>query len=133
MTSEATISDDDWRDLLHDLRSLLNRVWIPDVLVTLSAEPRPYTELLRSIRSYGASPIRHGPRPLLRDAVLHRTLRWMEERGLVEHTREDRFPFATLYRLTPPAEELLALSLPLAQWAARHEDLLELDRRARAE
>ncbi len=132
-TSDVTISDDDWGSLLHDLRGLLNPVWLPDVLVALSAGPRPYTGLLQSIRTAGTPRSRRWPRPIIRDAVLYRTLRWMEQRGLVAHTRERQFPFSASYRLTAAAQELLALSVPLAEWAARHEDLLELDRRARAQ
>ncbi|WP_235433668.1 winged helix-turn-helix transcriptional regulator [Protofrankia coriariae] len=59
-------------------------------------------------------------------------MRWLEARGLVEHTREEQFPFPTSYRLTPPAEELVELLEPLAAWARKHEDLLLRDQRERS-
>jgi len=57
----------------------------------------------------------------------------MTDRGLVEHVRGATFPFSAVYWLTPAAEELAALVAPMAQWAAAHEELLELDRRKWAE
>lgn len=132
-TSDATTSDADRSNLLHDLRRLLDRDWLPDVLVALSAGPRLYTNLLQTIRAYGTPRTRPGPRQYFHDKVFNQTLRWMEERGLVERTKEEMFPFHASYRLTPAAEELIALSAPMVEWAERHEDLLALDRRARDE
>ncbi|SBW24418.1 hypothetical protein FDG2_4144 [Candidatus Protofrankia californiensis] len=120
------------RSLLHDLRRLLDPEWFPDVLVVLAAGPRPYTGLLQAIRSYGTAGTSRRSQPRIQDGVLSRTLRWLESRGLVEHTREERFPFTTAYRLTPPAEELVELLEPLAAWAQKYEDLLVLDRRERS-
>ncbi|WP_307874946.1 winged helix-turn-helix transcriptional regulator [Frankia nepalensis] len=63
--------------------------------------------------------------------MLNRTLRWMEARDLVERTRADSFPFTTVYRLTPSAQELARLLGPLVDWAEHHPELLERDRQAR--
>ena len=133
MTLERTLSDPDLRILLHDLRHTLNSEWLPDVLVALSREPLSYTGLLSALRSYEVARGRQWPRPWFRDSMLHRTVRWMRVRGLVESERGEQFPFASVYRLTPPARELVGLVLPIAEWAAAHEDLLELDRKIQAE
>ncbi|ONH25283.1 winged helix-turn-helix transcriptional regulator [Pseudofrankia asymbiotica] len=132
MTLDEKLSDSDRRILLHDLRLTLAPEWLPDVLVALYREPLSYTALLGMLRSYEV--VRgQWPPPVLRGPVLHRALRWMKERGLVESERGQQWPFTTVYRLTPPAMELAGLVLPLAEWAAAHEDLLELDRRIWAE
>ncbi len=133
MTGTDDLSDVDRRILLHDLRRTLSPGWLPDVLVTLSGGPQPFTSLLRTLRSYDVPRGRRWPQPLIQQAVLIRTLRWMQHRGLVERMRERVFPFGTVYWLTPPAKELADLVAPMAQWAAAHEELLEMDRRAWAE
>ncbi|ABD11105.1 transcriptional regulator, HxlR family [Frankia casuarinae] len=133
MTGIDDLSGPDQRILLHDLRRTLNPGWLPDVLVALSSGPQPYTGLLRTLRSYDVPRGRRWPQPLIQEAVLTRTLRWMQRRGLVERARERAFPFGTVYWLTPAAKELADLVTPMAQWAAAHEDLLEIDRRAWAE
>ncbi|KPM52696.1 transcriptional regulator [Frankia sp. B2] len=130
---DGALSDSDRRILLHDLRHTLDSEWLPDVLVALSQEPLSYTGLLGRLQSYEAARVRRWPPPVVRDSVLHRTLRWMQDRGLVEHDRDEVWPFAAVYRLTPPARELARLVLPIAEWAAAHEDLLELDRKLWAE
>ncbi len=112
---------------------MLRPSWLPDVLVALSGGPVSYTGLLEGLRDYGAARHRRWPQPILQDAVLHRTLRWMVQRGLVTRAKEGQFPFRAVYRLTPPAQELAELTAPMAEWAVRHEDLLELDRRARVQ
>jgi DNA-binding HxlR family transcriptional regulator len=129
----ATVEDlsgPDRRILLHDLRRTLSPSWLPDVLVALSGGPQAYTGLLGTLRSYEVPRGRRWPQPLIQEAVLTRTLRWMQRRGLVERARERAFPFGTVYWLTPAAKELVELVMPMAQWAAAHEDLLEVDRRA---
>ncbi|KPM57684.1 transcriptional regulator [Frankia sp. R43] len=130
MTGTDDLTDADRRILLHDLRRTLSPGWLPDVLVTLSNGPQPYTSLLRTLRSYDVPRGRHWPQPLIQEAVLTRTLRSMQRRGLVERMRERAFPFGTVYWLTPAAKELADLVAPMAQWAAAHEELLEVDRRA---
>ncbi len=101
--------------------------------MALSGGPLPYTRLLRTLRTYEVARGRERPQPVIQDAVLHRTLRWMQQRGLVECARGQEFPFPAVYWLTPAAHELAELVMPMAEWAAQHEDLLELDRRARSE
>jgi DNA-binding HxlR family transcriptional regulator len=133
VTGSEDLSGPDRRILLHDLRRTLRPGWLPDVLVALAAEPLPYSELLRTLRSYEVPRGRRWPQPLIHEAVLTRTLRWMQRRGLVERARERAFPFGTVYWLTPAAKELADLVAPMAQWAAAHEELLEVDRRAWAE
>ncbi|WP_241830506.1 winged helix-turn-helix transcriptional regulator [Parafrankia colletiae] len=130
---DGDLSDPDRRILLHDLRLTLAPEWLPDVLVALSREPLSYTGLLGVLRSYEVARGRRWAQPVLRDSVLHRTLRWMQDRGLVERDRGQQWPFTSVYWLTPAAMELVRLVLPMAQWAAAHEDLLELDRRIWAE
>ncbi|MEX5713183.1 winged helix-turn-helix transcriptional regulator [Parafrankia sp. FMc6] len=133
MTGIDDLSDADRRILLHDLRRTLSPGWLPDVLVALSGGPQAFTGLLRTLRSYDVPRGRRWPQPLIQQAVLIRTLRWMQHRGLVERMREHAFPFGTVYWLTPAAKELADLVAPMAQWAAAHEELLEVDRRAWAE
>ncbi|MCK9904460.1 transcriptional regulator [Parafrankia colletiae] len=133
MSLDGDLSDPDRRILLHDLRLTLAPEWLPDVLVALSREPLSYTGLLGVLRSYEVARGRRWAQPVLRDSVLHRTLRWMQDRGLVERDRGQQWPFTSVYWLTPAAMELVRLVLPMAQWAAAHEDLLELDRRIWAE
>jgi len=123
------LSGPDRRILLHDLRRTLSPGWLPDVLVALSGGPLPYTGLLRTLRTYEVPRGRRWPQPMIQEAVLTRTLRWMQRRGLVERARERVFPFGTVYWLTPEAKELADLVTPMAQWAAAHEELLEVDRR----
>ncbi|WP_261571219.1 winged helix-turn-helix transcriptional regulator [Frankia gtarii] len=133
MTRIDDLSGPDRRILLHDLRRTLGPGWLPDVLVALSGGPLAYTGLLRTLRSYEVPRGRRWPQPVIQEAVLTRTLRWMQRRGLVEREREPAFPFGTVYWLSPAAKELTDLVAPMAQWAAAHEDLLEEDRRAWAE
>ncbi len=133
VTRTEDLPGPDRRILLHDLRRTLSPSWLPDVLVALSGGPLPYTGLLRTLRSYEVPRGRRWPQPLIQEAVLTRTLRWMQRRGLVERARERAFPFGTVYWLTPAAKELADLVAPMAQWAAAHEDLLDEDRRAWAE
>lgn len=133
MTGTDDLTDADRRILLHDLRRTLSPGWLPDVLVTLSDGPQAYTSLLRTLRSYDVPRGRHWPQPLIQQAVLTRTLRWMQHRGLVERMRERVFPFGTVYWLTPAAKELADLVTPMAAWAAQYEELLTVDRQAWAE
>lgn len=133
MTLDGELSGPDRRILLHDLRHTLDPEWLPDVLVALSGGPQPYTRLLGTLRTYEVARARRWPPPMVQDAVLHRTLRWMQRRGLVERVRGREWPFSAVYWLTPAAQELAELVMPMAEWAAAHEDLLEVDRQAWAE
>jgi len=117
---------------VHDLRHLLSGEWVWDVLVALIDGPLQYTVLLEAIRSKegdtGWPGIRHR---YLRDSTLNRTLRRLEQRELVKRNREAEFPYHSAYELTPAATELLAVMVPVAEWAESNADLLERVRQRR--
>jgi DNA-binding HxlR family transcriptional regulator len=127
--------DDTYLQRGIDVRHILNGEWVWDVLVTLRRGPAQYTSLLEAIQSRstdGGWPGRQHRH--LRDGTLNRTLRRMEQSERVEGTREQEFPYRATYQLTSAAQELLAATAGLVDWAEQHSDLLDRVReRRRAE
>ncbi|MFF4506668.1 winged helix-turn-helix transcriptional regulator [Streptomyces sp. NPDC001401] len=116
----------------HDLRHLLSGEWVWDVLVALVDGPLQYTVLLDAIRSRQSGTCWPGRKHhYLRDGTLNRTLRRLEQGELVTHDREADFPYHSAYALTPAAKELLAMMVPLVEWAESNADLLERVRQRR--
>jgi DNA-binding HxlR family transcriptional regulator len=92
------------------------RSWIPAVLISLSAAPVRYSDLLERINDlevrWGAS----GQGRPLSDKVLWQTMNRMLRDGLVVRHRTQEYPPSAFYELTPQARSLLAALRPLAQW-----------------
>ncbi|MBK3564470.1 winged helix-turn-helix transcriptional regulator [Streptomyces sp. MBT62] len=49
----------------------------------------------------------------------------MEQGELVRNTRENEFPYRSEYELAPAAKELLAVVVPVAEWAESNATLLK--------
>ncbi|MFC8429275.1 winged helix-turn-helix transcriptional regulator [Streptomyces sp. NPDC057253] len=116
----------------HDIRHLLSGEWVWDVLVSLLEGPLQYTNLLDAIRS-GTKDIGWPGKKhqYLQDSTLNRTLRRLEQGELVKRQRETEFPYHTAYELTPTAEELLFVMVPVIEWAEANGELLERVRQRR--
>lgn len=105
---ESTVEDTDW----HAARSMIDLVagkWTVAVMGGLAAGPRRHNELLRAI-GMGIS-----------DRVLIRTLRAMEDSGLVgRKVRTEMSPPAVSYHLTARGTSLLAPLEECARWWRLH-------------
>ncbi|MFC4463969.1 winged helix-turn-helix transcriptional regulator [Streptomyces xiangluensis] len=62
---------------------------------------------------------------------MNRTLRRLEQGGLVKHNREAEFPYHSEYELTSSANEMLVVVAPVVEWAESNADLLEHARQRR--
>ncbi|SDJ02197.1 HxlR-like helix-turn-helix [Actinokineospora alba] len=96
---------------LHELTRVLDGEWIPAILATLARGPRHFTEILTEIQCTGTG--QPDPKRRLHDSILGRTLRRMEENGLI--TRDEltaTFPKSTVYELTTWATMLLSGLIP---------------------
>ncbi|MGW7074969.1 winged helix-turn-helix transcriptional regulator [Streptomyces sp. NPDC054871] len=56
--------------------------------------------------------------------MLSRTLQRLAQGELIERERTAGFPYATTYRLAPPARELLTAMVPAAEWTETHSALV---------
>jgi len=111
---------------IHNVRRLVSGEWTWDVLVALHGGPLHYTNLLDAIRSQRNDTAWPGKKHrYLQDGTLSRTLRRMEQGELVRNTRENEFPYRSEYELTPAAKELLAVVVPVAEWAESNAVLLK--------
>jgi DNA-binding HxlR family transcriptional regulator len=96
---------------LHELTRVLDGEWVPAILATLALGPRHFTEILTEIQSTGTG--QPDPNRRLHDSILGRTLRRMEDNGLI--TRDEltaTFPKSTTYELTTWATILLSGLVP---------------------
>jgi DNA-binding HxlR family transcriptional regulator len=97
-------------DQATDIRQVLDRVgdkWSLLVIVLLERGTRRFMELRRDI----------GP---ISQRMLTRTLRQLEQDGLVERTVYPTVPPRVDYTLTPVGQTLLDAVQPLVQWATDH-------------
>lgn len=111
---QALVSDQGstkyWQGL-HELTRVLDGEWVPAILATLAHGPRHFTEILTEIQSTGTG--QPDPNRRLHDSILGRTLRRMEDNGLI--TRDEltaTFPKSTTYELTSWATTLLSGLIP---------------------
>lgn len=96
---------------LHELTRVLDGEWVPAILATLAHGPRHFTEILTEIQRTGTG--QPDPKRRLHDSILGRTLRRMEDNGLI--TRDElaaTFPKSTTYELTSWATILLSGLIP---------------------
>jgi DNA-binding HxlR family transcriptional regulator len=119
-SSQAQWGSEHWGHL-HQLTRLLGGEWVPAILATLAAGPRHFTEILTTINETGEGqpdPDRH-----LHDSILGRTLRRMEDNGLVvRHEIASTFPKSTTYEITPwTAATLTALTPAVQQVGSCHD------------
>jgi DNA-binding HxlR family transcriptional regulator len=106
----------------RDLRHILNYDWISDILVALRSGPLHYSELLATVQSNAAFDPWTGTQRRIQPRVLVRTLRRMEDNGLiVRHEQSSSFPRSVSYTLTHAAEALLPRLEQLASWAEQHD------------
>jgi DNA-binding HxlR family transcriptional regulator/predicted MFS family arabinose efflux permease len=107
-------------------RALTAGEWVPSILLTLWDEPLHYKEILAAVRTHEVGAWGWDRRPeKLHDSVLARTLRRMNDDGLIDRDESlGVFPPSVLYALTPPGRELLAAAAALAQWAEQHPDVV---------
>ncbi|MDQ3579168.1 MAG: winged helix-turn-helix transcriptional regulator [Actinomycetota bacterium] len=90
---------------------MLDGEWVPAILATLAHGPQHFTEILTAIQTIGTG--QPDPTRRLHDSILSRTLRRMEENGLI--TRDEltaTFPKSTTYELTTWATALLSALIP---------------------
>ena len=100
----------------YPARKLLDLVgdkWTPVVLYSLSDSPKRYSELRREI-------------PDVSKKMLTQVLRALERAELVVRTVYPVVPPRTDYRLTETGERLHEPIAVLCNWAADHEDLLDV-------
>ncbi|MFD5696507.1 winged helix-turn-helix transcriptional regulator [Streptomyces lasiicapitis] len=125
VSTDPTPNDERFLQLIHDFLHLLNGEWYWDVLIALSDGPLQYTRILNKVRaSIPASNWPGRAHRNLQESTLSRTLLRLVQSELIERERATRFPFATTYRLTPPARELLFAMKPVAEWTETHCGLL---------
>ncbi|MGW5053945.1 winged helix-turn-helix transcriptional regulator [Actinokineospora sp. NPDC004072] len=106
-----------WRGL-HELTHILDGEWVPAILATLARGPRHFTEILTAIQTTGIG--QPDPKRWLHDSILGRTLRRMEDNGLVNrHEVAATFPKSTTYELTPWTIDLLSALMPAVYWTIR--------------
>lgn len=100
---------------LHKLTHVLDGEWVPAILATLAHGPRHFTEILDAIQVTGTG--QPDPQRRLHDSILSRTLRRMEDKGLItRHEVAATFPKSTTYELTSWATDLLTALLPAVHW-----------------
>ncbi len=121
----------DW----YDARALMAAEWAPAIVIALLDGPLQYKDILATAGA--ACPgVRWGSRHRrLYDSILTRNLQALTRDGLVErHETPGTFPPTVHYCLTDACRELVQAATPLAEWAARHHDLIERaqSRRTRA-
>ncbi|MFF9897717.1 winged helix-turn-helix transcriptional regulator [Streptomyces longispororuber] len=125
-------NDDRYLQRIHDFLRLLNGEWDWDVFVALHRGPLQYKDLLATVRAH--IPTNRWPGRAhrhLQEGTLCRTLQRLTQGKLLEREKAETFPFPTRYWLTPPAQELLAVMVPAAEWAEAHADLVVLAQRRR--
>lgn len=93
--------------------------WTVLVVVLLGRRPYRFNELHRGIQS-------------ISQRMLTRTLRALEEDGLVHREVFPTVPPAVEYRLTPLGESLLGPLSAVADWAVQHRDEITRSRLAAA-
>lgn len=89
-------------------RDLLAGKWSVPVLLALSEEPLRYNRLLERL-------------PGVSRRMLTATLQGLVRDGLVDRRQLSAVPRRVQYRLTPAAEDLVAVLDELERWVRRHE------------
>lgn len=102
------------------IRDLLNRVtggWAPLVLRAIGAEERRFSSLERDVEDISRR-------------MLAKTLRVLEEDGLVLRRVHATKPISVTYRLSELGAELIPLLEAIAQWASTNEQRVHTARNA---
>lgn len=110
----------------YDARALLAAEWAPAIVITLLDGPLQYKDILAAAAADSPG-LRWGSRHRkLYDSILTRNLQALTRDGLVErHETPGTFPPTVHYCLTDACRELVEAVTPLAEWSARHRDLIE--------
>lgn len=93
--------------------------------MALNDGPLRYTELLNTVRAQ--TPVSNWPgnaHQYLQEGILSRTLQRLTQGELIERVRPVGHPYATTYRLAPPARKLLTAMAPAVQWTEAHSALV---------
>lgn len=93
--------------------------------MALNDGPLRYTELLNTVRAQ--TPVSNWPgnaHHYLQEGMLSRTLQRLTQGELIARERAMDAPYATTYRLAPPARELLTAMAPATEWTQAHSALV---------
>ncbi|MDT0264419.1 winged helix-turn-helix transcriptional regulator [Jatrophihabitans lederbergiae] len=112
----------DW----YDARALLAAEWAPAIVGALLDGPLPYKDILAAAGAARPGMRWGGRHRQLHDSILSRSLQAMTGDGLLErHETPGTFPPTVYYCLTDACRELAEAATPLAEWSARHRDVIE--------
>ena len=134
MESVLTEEDAEFLRRARDLRHLMDGEWYADVFILLRSGPKRYSQIMVALHELSGVDPWSGSVRSIQKRQLTRTLRRLEDAGLIHRDEEPgNFSRVVLYSLTPAAREYLDLVEPVIDWAERHADLIETVQRLHAE
>jgi len=110
----------------YDARALMAAEWAPAIVIALLDGPLQYKDILATAGAGCPSQGWGSRHRRLYDSILTRNLQALTRDGLVErHETPGTFPPSVQYCVTDACRELVQAATPLAEWAARHRDVIE--------
>lgn len=110
----------------YDARALTAAEWAPAIVIALLEGPLQYKDILGTAGTACPGQCWGSRHRRLYDSVLTRNLQALTRDGLVErHKMPGTFPPTVHYCLTDACRELVEAVTPLAEWAARHREVIE--------
>jgi DNA-binding HxlR family transcriptional regulator len=110
--SENGLPDTDECTLFQRVVERAGRRWSGAILFAGVAGARRFVEYRRAVRG-------------ISDRILTQRLRELEQQGLIVREVVPTMPVQILYTPTPAGADLIKALGPLAQWGAKHRDVLE--------